>query len=214
MSVSWRKTLLHECQMRRAGTFGERVEADCVPRSGARSPPGRAIGFALTTRRVGRLATRDIRPVTDEVCSGRSQSTATRTADKFDPVSLVSGEGVTQLLLTGAYPALTCMAFLFVGLALERLGVANLRTCPLVTTGAGLMIVVYLGSSLALRIVRVPARGRMSGAGSTPAPSTSQRPAPGQRVPGCRTRGWGSWVPTSAPARPSRSSAASAPPSS
>lgn len=73
--------------------------------------------------------------------------------DRFDPISALSGEGIAQLILTGAYPAWTWMPFLFVGLGLGRLGVAQLRCIPLALTGLALMLAGYAGSALALRLL-------------------------------------------------------------
>lgn len=85
--------------------------------------------------------------------SSEPVNTALDRIDQVDPIALLSGEGFTELLLTGAYPALTWMPFLFVGLALGRTGVARLRKLPVALTGLALMVIGYLGSLLALRIV-------------------------------------------------------------
>ncbi|MFG6278727.1 DUF418 domain-containing protein [Microbacterium sp. 5K110] len=72
--------------------------------------------------------------------------------DRVDPIALLSGEGVTRLLLTGAYPAITWMPFLFVGLGLGRIGVERLRKVRLLVWGVGLMIVGY-GGAFAARLL-------------------------------------------------------------
>lgn len=72
--------------------------------------------------------------------------------DRVDPIALLSGEGVTRLLLTGVYPAITWMPFLFVGLGLGRIGVERLRKVRLLVWGVGLMIVGY-GGAFAARLL-------------------------------------------------------------
>lgn len=72
--------------------------------------------------------------------------------DRVDPIALLSGEGVTRLLLTGVYPAITWMPFLFVGLGLGRIGVERLRRVRLLMWGVGLMIVGY-GGAFAARLL-------------------------------------------------------------
>lgn len=72
--------------------------------------------------------------------------------DRVDPIALLSGEGVTRLLLTGVYPAITWMPFLFVGLGLGRIGVQRLRKVRLLVWGVGLMIVGY-GGAFAARLL-------------------------------------------------------------
>lgn len=73
--------------------------------------------------------------------------------DRVDPIALLSGEGVTRLLLTGVYPAITWMPFLFVGLGLGRIGVERLRKVRLLVWGVGLMIVGYGGAFAAHLLV-------------------------------------------------------------
>lgn len=68
--------------------------------------------------------------------------------DRFEPLALLSGEGLTQLILTGTYPAWTWMPFLFVGIGLGRLGVDRLRLIPLASIGAALMLLAYGGSAV------------------------------------------------------------------
>ncbi|MEV0700194.1 DUF418 domain-containing protein [Saccharopolyspora sp. NPDC050389] len=64
-----------------------------------------------------------------------------------------AGAGLLRLLLDGAYPVLTWMPFVFVGIAVGRL---DLRTTAvrlrLLVTGAGLAVVGYGGSWLALNV--------------------------------------------------------------
>ncbi|MBT9606941.1 DUF418 domain-containing protein [Microbacterium sp.] len=72
--------------------------------------------------------------------------------DRVDPIALLSGEGVTRLLLTGVYPAITWMPFLFVGLGLGRIGVERLRKVRLFVWGVGLMIIGY-GGAFAARLL-------------------------------------------------------------
>lgn len=70
-------------------------------------------------------------------------SGAADVAARVDPISLISGEGVDQLLLAGVYPAVTWMPFIFVGLALGRLDVARLSRKTLFAVGVGLAFVAY-----------------------------------------------------------------------
>ncbi|GAB2527769.1 DUF418 domain-containing protein [Nocardia heshunensis] len=64
-----------------------------------------------------------------------------------------SWSGVRQALqitvLTGAYPALTWMPFVFAGMALGRWGIRTLRPLPVIGVGAGLALLGYGGSWLA-----------------------------------------------------------------
>ncbi|WP_458689144.1 DUF418 domain-containing protein [Nocardia tengchongensis] len=54
-----------------------------------------------------------------------------------------------MLVLTGTYPALTWMPFIFAGMALGRWGVRALRPLPVIGVGAGLALLGYGGSWLA-----------------------------------------------------------------
>ncbi|QVQ54605.1 hypothetical protein J4H86_01605 [Spiractinospora alimapuensis] len=70
----------------------------------------------------------------------------------FDPLERVSGEGVVDLLLTGAYPALTWLPFVLVGLALGRLDLWSTRVrWWLVGVGVGVATVAYAVSWFVLR---------------------------------------------------------------
>ncbi|MGW4241110.1 DUF418 domain-containing protein [Nocardia sp. NPDC004722] len=64
-----------------------------------------------------------------------------------------SWEGLRQagvmLTLTGAYPALTWMPFVFAGMALGRWGIRTLRPLPIIGVGALLALLGYGGSWLA-----------------------------------------------------------------
>ncbi|WP_162958156.1 DUF418 domain-containing protein [Nocardia yunnanensis] len=64
-----------------------------------------------------------------------------------------SWEGLRQagmmLTLTGAYPALTWMPFVFAGMALGRWGIRALRPLPVLAVGAALALLGYGGSWLA-----------------------------------------------------------------
>ncbi|WP_158891093.1 heparan-alpha-glucosaminide N-acetyltransferase domain-containing protein [Amycolatopsis anabasis] len=69
-----------------------------------------------------------------------------------DPLAQLSGEGVLRLLLTGNYPAITWMAFVFAGMALGRLDLAAVHK-RLAVAGAALVVLGYGGSWFALGLV-------------------------------------------------------------
>ncbi|QBI54318.1 DUF418 domain-containing protein [Streptomonospora litoralis] len=62
----------------------------------------------------------------------------------YDPLVAASGSGVVDLLVTGAYPALTWLPFVLAGLAIGRLDLRSLRVRAwLVGVGAGLAALGY-----------------------------------------------------------------------
>lgn len=72
-----------------------------------------------------------------------------------DPFARVTGtRGLTDLLLTGAYPVLTWLPFILAGMAVARLGLADagLRR-RFARTGAALTLLGYGGSWVALHLV-------------------------------------------------------------
>ncbi|MFB8274566.1 DUF418 domain-containing protein [Nocardia colli] len=81
--------------------------------------------------------------------------------DRFDPIAwsgsrgdpIGSGDGIVGLLVTGNYPALSWMPFVFAGMAVARLDLAaNLVRVRLAWTGVGLAVLGYGGSALALQV--------------------------------------------------------------
>ncbi|MDT0309496.1 DUF418 domain-containing protein [Streptomyces sp. DSM 44917] len=69
----------------------------------------------------------------------------------FDPLYRWSGDGLLELLITGDYPALTWLPFVLLGMALARLGFSPALRPRLLALGAGLAVLGYGGSWLALR---------------------------------------------------------------
>ncbi|MBP2327247.1 putative membrane protein YeiB [Kibdelosporangium banguiense] len=70
-----------------------------------------------------------------------------------DPIEILSGEGVLQLLLTGAYPAATWMPFVFAGMALGRIDLQAAATrARLAVMGPVLALIGYGGSWIALHL--------------------------------------------------------------
>lgn len=70
-----------------------------------------------------------------------------------DPIRMIGGESMVQFLLTGGYPVLTWMPFVFTGMALGRLDLAAAATrIRLAIIGPALAVVGYGGSWIALRI--------------------------------------------------------------
>jgi uncharacterized membrane protein YeiB len=101
------------------------------------------------------------------VQSWQGTSAVVEAVDRFDPIALASGEGLTTLLLTGFYPAVTWMPFLLVGLALGRMDVARLSRRLLAGVGVGMAVVGYGVSSVLERIWPMP---ELAGFGSSTPP--------------------------------------------
>ncbi|CAD5990227.1 DUF418 domain-containing protein [Agreia sp. COWG] len=72
---------------------------------------------------------------------------------RVDPISLISGEGLDQLLVTGVYPAITWMPFILVGLAVGRMDVARLSRATLGWIGVGLAATAYGAAGLSSMLV-------------------------------------------------------------
>ncbi|GAA4900913.1 heparan-alpha-glucosaminide N-acetyltransferase domain-containing protein [Streptomonospora salina] len=71
-----------------------------------------------------------------------------------DPLVALSGSGLTDLLVTGAYPALTWLPYVLAGLAIGRLDLSSLRVrTALVGTGVGLAALGYGLSWAAMTIM-------------------------------------------------------------
>lgn len=70
-----------------------------------------------------------------------------------DPIRMIGGESMVQFLLTGGYPVLTWMPFVFAGMALGRLDLTSVTTrIRLAIIGPALAAVGYGGSWIALRV--------------------------------------------------------------
>jgi uncharacterized membrane protein YeiB len=70
-----------------------------------------------------------------------------------DPIKMIGGDGVLQLLFTGGYPAVTWMPFVFAGMALGRLDLTAVATrIRLTIAGPLLALVAYGGSWIAVRV--------------------------------------------------------------
>lgn len=70
-----------------------------------------------------------------------------------DPIRMIGGESMVQFLLTGGYPVLTWMPFVFAGMALGRLDLTSVTTrIRLAIIGPALAVIGYGGSWIALRI--------------------------------------------------------------
>ncbi|MBF4632839.1 DUF418 domain-containing protein [Agreia pratensis] len=75
-------------------------------------------------------------------------SSAADVVARVDPITLISGEGIDQLLVTGIYPAVTWMPFILVGLALGRMDIARLSRTTMLAIGVGMAFVAYGFSAL------------------------------------------------------------------
>lgn len=121
-----------------------------------------------------------VAPITSMLLqSWQPVQTAVEQIDRFDPIALLSGEGLTQLILTGFYPAWTWMPFLFVGIGLGRLGVERLRLVPLASIGASLMLLAYGGSAVLTSLFPYAGFGG-KGAGSGSFPGSFSGSLPGK----------------------------------
>lgn len=86
-----------------------------------------------------------------------------QTINSYDPFVRLSGEGLVDFLLTGAYPAITWMPFVLAGLAIGRLDLRSTRVrWGLVGVGTGLAVLAYGVSWLALDVFG--GRQRLAGA--------------------------------------------------
>lgn len=108
----------------------------------------------------------------------------------FDPIALASGEGLTTLLLTGFYPAVTWMPFLLTGLALGRMDIAGISRRLLAGVGVGMAVVGYGLSSLFMRIWPVPELAGFGGSSSMGAAGPTAPGAVGSGATG--SADWGS----------------------
>lgn len=112
-----------------------------------------AVGFALISPQLAYL----LRSLLSE--------SAVSTFDSYDPLALVSGVGVLDLVLIGLYPAITWMTFVTAGMALGRvdLNSAAVRR-KLAVVGPSLIAIGYGVSWVLLRVTggaqKVAAGGR------------------------------------------------------
>ncbi|MDA2803923.1 DUF418 domain-containing protein [Nocardiopsis suaedae] len=73
--------------------------------------------------------------------------------NSYDPLVALADDGVVNFLLTGAYPAITWMPFVFAGMAIGRLRLRRRAVqWSLVGVGAGLAAVAYTASWAALAL--------------------------------------------------------------
>lgn len=71
----------------------------------------------------------------------------------YDPINRLSGRGFIDLLLVGAFPAVSWMAYVFAGMAAARLGLASAEVRRrLAAAGAALALIGYGGSWLACHV--------------------------------------------------------------
>lgn len=87
----------------------------------------------------------------------------------YDPVEAIGGEGLLRLFVTGSYPVVTWMPFVFAGMALGRIDlVSTTNRIRLAIIGPALTVVGYGGSRLAMKLFGVPELfpGEMPGLGS------------------------------------------------
>ncbi|KJK47742.1 hypothetical protein UK23_19505 [Lentzea aerocolonigenes] len=77
-----------------------------------------------------------------------------RTLIAHDPIRMIGGESAVQFFLTGGYPVLTWMPFVFAGMALGRLDLTAVATrIRLAIIGPVLAVAGYGGSWLLVRLV-------------------------------------------------------------
>lgn len=78
--------------------------------------------------------------------------------DAHDPIAMWSGEGLTSLLFNGTYPAVSWMAYIFVGMALGRLDFARKAVrVRLAIVGPSLALLGYGGAWLVGKLLPEPA---------------------------------------------------------
>ena len=77
--------------------------------------------------------------------------------EAWDPLHLVPGTGVIDLLFTGAYPVVTWLPFVLAGMAVGRLDLRRLRFGVLALAGAGLALIGYGTSAVLLAVFALPA---------------------------------------------------------
>ncbi|MEV7971387.1 DUF418 domain-containing protein [Sphaerisporangium sp. NPDC088356] len=91
----------------------------------------------------------------------------------YDPVNALDGRGFIDLVLVGAYPAVTWMAYVFAGMALGRADLEAVRVrkrlaatgCALVAAGyGGSWLVLHVFTDLHLAVDAAAARGSASAA--------------------------------------------------
>jgi uncharacterized membrane protein YeiB len=76
------------------------------------------------------------------------------TIDTYDPIARLSDEGVFELSITGSYPAVSWMPFVFAGMAVGRLDLASPSVQRrLGTVGAALTVLGYGGSWLLIQLI-------------------------------------------------------------
>ncbi|UPT23359.1 hypothetical protein FOF52_05880 [Thermobifida alba] len=113
-------------------------------------------GAAAVLGVVGPIVSFWVRSLID---AGGTPARVVATVNAYDPFVALADDGVVNFLLTGSYPAITWLPFIFAGLAIGRLDLWDTRVrWRLVALGAGLAAAAYTLSYLAVRVVGVDAR--------------------------------------------------------
>ncbi|KUP96890.1 DUF418 domain-containing protein, partial [Thermobifida cellulosilytica] len=91
--------------------------------------------------------------------AGGTLKSVVDTVNAYDPFVALADDGVVNFLLTGSYPAITWLPFVFAGLAIGRLDLRQTRVrWRLVALGTVLAAAAYTVSWLAVRVFGVDAR--------------------------------------------------------
>lgn len=113
-------------------------------------------GAAAVLGVVGPIVSFWVRSLID---AGGTPARVVATVNAYDPFVALADDGVVNFLLTGSYPAITWLPFIFAGLAIGRLDLWDTRVrWRLVALGAGLAAAAYTLSYLAVRVAGVDAR--------------------------------------------------------
>lgn len=106
-------------------------------------------GAAATLGFIGPIVSFWIRSRIDR---GGTMAKIVETVNAYDPLVALADDGVVNFLLTGSYPAITWLPFVFAGLAIGRLDLRQPRVrWRLVAVGAGMAAAAYTLSWLAIR---------------------------------------------------------------
>lgn len=106
-------------------------------------------GAAATLGFIGPIVSFWIRSRIDR---GGTMARIVETVNAYDPLVALADDGVVNFLLTGSYPAITWLPFVFAGLAIGRLDLRQPRVrWRLVAVGAGMAAAAYTLSWLAIR---------------------------------------------------------------
>ncbi|MDF2443974.1 MAG: hypothetical protein JWR01_2177 [Subtercola sp.] len=100
----------------------------------------------------------------------------TEFALRYDPLSILTGTGLIDMVMTGAFPVFTWLPYILAGMAVGRSDVKRLRRGVLAGAGIVLATAGYLGSSIVLEVLSLPATLVASDAiGTTPVPAWSSQ---------------------------------------